>query len=690
MVTGASLLNSTALTPIDVVYDQEVFPNFFLCAVTPLAENDNTQWLYEVSERRNDLPYLVTGLRSGYWKRMFGFNNLGYDSPILHEAVRLHDAGADAATINRRLKVLNDEIIGSGSRWSHRVHWRDELVEQVDLFLMHHFDNKARQTSLKALEFAMRSRRVQDLPFHYNTVLESWQMDVVRDYGGNDIGETKRFAHKSADMIAFREKLGKKFMSANDTKIGKSFFIDALEKRTPGICYGSDRKPRQTYRTHVDLAECIFPWIRFERPETQAVLERLRSTTLRADEIKVSEGGGDAKVETKGVFKDLTATCDGFTFVYGTGGLHGSVSKRILRADALTELVDIDVEAFYPSIAIVNGVYPAHLGPGFVDVYRELKNDRVLAKQSGDMVKSDALKLANNGVYGDSNNYYGPFLDPKYTMTITVNGQLMLTMAAEQFMKIPGLEIIQANTDGLTLRFPRSQRSRFDDVCRWWCHGTGMKLEEKQYDTMWIRDVNAYIARYSQDDINGKDKGKYKRKGDYDYELKVGNQKAWHRDHSSLIIPKAVNAAFCEDKDPREFITNHSDMWDFLMRQKVDKNSFLHLADGTECQKIIRYYIAHDGQSLIKTMPPLAKAPEKWRRSTIHAEGQAQAYGPKKEFKCSYCGDHGPTFKFKYEFDEHNEQQHNFKIKLCNTFDGGSLPGLNYDYYVRQTEKLLF
>jgi hypothetical protein len=685
----------TGLPMIDVAYDTETYPNLFSCCVMPIDPLDDTVWDYEISERRNDAYTLVYALKSGYWRRMYGFHSLNFDSPIVHALIKMVEAGIiDAMELCRRLKAIAQEIVASGNAGNrfhkYRVHWKDEVAKQVDLALVHHFDNHARKTSLKALEFNMRSRRVLDMPIHHETVLTREQIPIVLDYGRNDTGETKRFVIESRDMIEFRDKLGPKHLNDNDTKIGKSFFISALEARSPGICYGPDRKPRQTWRATVPLADCILPWITFERPETRAVLERLKATTLRPDEIKTGETRtGEKKVETKGIFKDLTATVDGFMFVYGTGGLHGSVKNRIVRADKLKELVDIDVEAFYPSIAIENKVYPEHLGPGFVDVYRELKNDRVEAKRIKDFVKSDALKLANNGVYGDSNNVYGPFYDPKYTMTITLNGQLMLTMLAEQLLKIPGLEIIQANTDGMTLLFPRSQRARFDAICQWWQRGTAMKLEEKQYETMWIRDVNSYIARYSQDPINKDDRGKHKRKGAYDYEMKVGNQKAWWRDHSGLIIKRAAEAALCDDIDPRDYIVHHNDPWDFLMRERVSGESRLELADGTPCQQTTRYYVAHDGQPLIKWMPPLAKDPEHWRRQQVFAEGQATMYGPKKSFRCSICGDHGPSFKFKYEFDEHNTLHHTFKVKVCNVFNGGDLPGLNFDYYVKETEKLL-
>ena len=49
----------------------------------------------------------------------------------------------------------------------HTVKPTDRYVDQLDLFLIHHFDNRARSTSLKVLEFNMRADNISDLPFRW-------------------------------------------------------------------------------------------------------------------------------------------------------------------------------------------------------------------------------------------------------------------------------------------------------------------------------------------------------------------------------------------------------------------------------------------------------------------------------------------------------------------------------------------
>ena len=60
------------------------------------------------------------------------------------------------------------------------------------------------------------------------------------------------------------------------------------------------------------------------------------------------------------------------------------------------------------------------------DVYNQRKS---FAKGTAE---NAMLKLALNSVYGDSNNKYSVFYDPKYTMNITINGQLSLVFTCRK------------------------------------------------------------------------------------------------------------------------------------------------------------------------------------------------------------------------------------------------------------------
>ena len=84
------------------------------------------------------------------------------------------------------------------------------------------------------------------------------------------------------------------------------------------------------------------------------------------------------------------------------------------------------------------------------------------------------LKLALNGTYGNSNNMYSPFYDPKYTMTITLNGQLLLCKAIETVLSVPTVEMIMANTDGFEFIVDREYEALAEQKCKEWESLTGL------------------------------------------------------------------------------------------------------------------------------------------------------------------------------------------------------------------------
>lgn len=509
--------------------------------------------------------------------------------------------------------ILRDVRAAQAQRFNsaHQVWPRDRLIPQIDLFKIHHFDNKARSTSLKKLEVNMRAAYVVDLPYKPTVPLPSQQaaQDVI-DYMGHDVAETKRFALFSREEIAFRDELAIEYpdlgdvMNFNDTKIGKKFFEMELERNgTP--CYTREtgrKQPRQTRRDSIALRDVISPRVAFQHPEFERVRAWLADQVLTKPQIEESlresaSEDGEGVINTKGVFKDLSCEVDGFKYDFGTGGIHGSVHKKRVDAGDGWEIWDWDVASYYPNLAIANDYFPAHLSQSFCDVYRTVYERRRQYEKG--TAQNAMLKLALNGVYGDSNNRFGPFYDPQYTMAITINGQLMLCMLAE-WLRAEGVQMIQINTDGLTVRIRSELVQWMKDVCRQWEGHTGLTLESAQYDTMIIRDVNSYIARTTS--------GKLKRIGAYAYTTPLEDprtrERQWHQDHSMLIVRKAAEAHMLHGTDIAQFLFDNLDPWAFMKSVKVPRSSRL-LHGAAQIQNTSRYYVSTDGAPLTKIMPPL-------------------------------------------------------------------------------------
>ena len=670
------------------IYDIETYPSIFTFTIVR-ADGEYLRQ-YEISTRKSDQQAFAACLRYMIKnkQKMVGFNNIGFDYPVLHEIMQMliQSKGAPCEIKAKQIyRIAQDQIASFKSGFGKTIKTEDCLIKQIDLFKIHHFDNKAKSTSLKMLEFNMRSNNIEDLPFPVGKNLTHSEMDELLAYNKHDVMETLKFYRESLGAIRFREKLSEQygidFTNFNDTKIGKEYFIMRLEESMPGVCYSHTprgRKINQTKRKFIRIKDCLFDYYDFTLPEFKAVkqwfanqiisetkgvfsdidesklgdvskyaemivkrkkfkgtptqqdidyfknehplgwveVEELKALETLLDsngepvyEISIDAKGKENKKKVKvpkksywGCWKEastLNVVVDGFRCDFGVGGIHGSLSNKIVEAEEGYLIIDADVSSMYPNIAISNRVYPQHLSEKFCDIYEDVYNQRKSFPKGS--AENAVMKLALNGVYGDSNNEFSPFYDPQYTMTITINGQLSLCLFVD-YMKqaIPDVEIIQLNTDGCTVKIKEADKTKYDCVCEKWQKQVKLQLEYADYKAMYIRDVNNYIALYTN--------GKVKRKGAYQYE-----GLGWHQNQSALVIPKAAEAQMLCGISIEEFIDNHmknpDNKWDFLLRTKVPRSSRLVmiLDDGTEVplQNICRYYPSQQGGKLIKFMPAL-------------------------------------------------------------------------------------
>ncbi len=646
----------------DWVYDIETYLDLFCVDFTHVASR--TRYIFEVSDRVNQSPQFITFLyeqaRDG--SRLFGFNNEGFDWPVCQHLIQDQRGWFEAIDAHSKANA----IIGAGfgqDRWAHNIWPSDRIVTQGDLFKIHHFDNKARQTSLKKLEINMRSRSVVDLPYPPNQPTTGAQKDEIIAYMCHDVSETLRFYHASLGQIRFRDELARKYpdmgdvLNMNDTKIGKKFFEMQLEESgVPCREYRDGRRqPRQTIRTEIALRDVISPRVTFEHPEFLDTMRFITSKTITPAEVEVE--GVSSAVQTKGFFSKfdtvlwpngtttrhdppltqderrevervggkrfmsktskkgkhngrLACVVDDFTYDFGTGGIHGSLHSTTVRECDEWEIWDWDVASYYPNLAISNQFYPAHLSEAFCDIYERVYQMRKEHKKG--TAENAMLKLALNGVYGDSNNKYSPFYDPQYTMGITINGQLMLCMLAEWLTTgHDSIRMIQINTDGLTVKVRKGVVDWMKQVCARWESHTGLALESARYHAMHIRDVNSYLAE--------KHGGGVKRIGAYAYETPLNSDKfqtgerGWHQDHSMLVVRKAAEAQMVHGVPVRDFIMAHRDPFDFMLSVKVPRSSRLETGQGLTIQNNTRYYVSTDGVSLTKVMPPLKGKTEERR-----------------------------------------------------------------------------
>jgi hypothetical protein len=656
---------------IAVVFDIETLPNAYTLNVVSLF-GDAVDMTFEISHFRDDRVALLAWFQ--YWSEtqtpMIGFNILGFDYVVMHFIWQNPHASVEDI-YDRAMEVIKSS--SGANRFGFQIWESDRFAPQIDLFKLMHFDNPNKSTSLKALQFAMRSPSVQEMPLPFGVAMTEDQVrDVLIPYNKHDVQETKRFALFVIDVIKFRIEITGDLVHGdvvnwNDVKIGSKLVEQRLGRE---LCYENHR-PQQTIREHIRINDIIFPCVEFRNAEFSRVLQWMRTQTLHADEVT-------ERLKTKGVFTGVSARVGGIDFVFGTGGMHASVEASRWAADAEYAIVDVDVVGMYPANMIANRLYPEHLGEKFVEVFSGLPIER--AKYAKGTSRSNALKLGGNGTFGMTNNVHSCFLDPQVTMATTINGQLLICMLAEWLLTVPTLQIIQANTDGITYKIHRSQMEHACILRRIWERLTRLTLEEVQYSRMWIRDVNSYVAEPL--------KGKLKQKGAFWFPRnleEITAAGAWHKDFSAQICVMAAVEHMVTGADVERFIYSHQDPFDFMCRAKVNKASQLWIADQQQ-QRIMRYYVSTSGGALKKVSPPTGE-PGTFKRAPKVSDSDWQTV-----LASLPPGTHDPRIHTKNK-SVHVTRETNieagFRVTECNRAADFDWSNLNYEWYAERAKKLV-
>ncbi len=669
-----------------IIYDIEAYPNVFTLHMECLNNDFAATW--EISEFRDDRRDLMHWFQ---WLAqtqtvMIGFNSIGYDYPVIDFIFR-NPYCTVAQIYDKSMSIINS----FADRFGHVVWASDRFAPQCDLFKIYHMDNNAKSTSLKALQINMRSASVVDAPIEFGTYLTREQTnELLIPYNKHDVSETKQFAKFSMEAINFRLSLVDQFgidvLNFPDTKIGSKIMEQRLGDE---LCYDRStgrKQTRQTPRSRIALKDIILPYIYFNQPEFQRVHQYLNSQVLTSDEISQIGSDQPAKIKTKGVFTGLTAHVGGIDFHFGTGGMHGSVSSQRIVATNEWIVRDIDVAALYPSFAIVNRLAPAHLGERFTEEYSKLPLERKKwqKEKHKKCVEANTLKLASNGVYGNSNSAFSVFYDPQYTLTTTVNCQLIICMLAEWLLTVPTLKIIQINTDGITYYIHRDHEPHAVKICKQWEDYTKLTLEDANYSRMFIRDVNSYIAEGM--DGSQKLKGAYWSPDPLDYANSISTQQppAWHKDLGNCVSIRAAVAAMIHGVHPETYIRLCTNPFDFMCRIKVKKSDVLML-DNRPVQKTSRYYVSTNGGQMVKSSPPTGQIGAFKKKNGVsdgeYARVMAETQG---RWDARVCTKNESRYEQRATAIEAGH-----RVTLCNNVRDFSFDNVNYAWYVGEAIKLV-
>ena len=354
----------------EVVCDTECLPNYWSIG---FKSADGKKKVFELYD---GCPLNRTAIASIFRQyRVYGFNLRKYDIPMILYAM----SGAS----NEELKKANDELIQFGTPWWVFMH-RLNLVEPsffdwVDLMEVSPGAPGLKQVGKSAARFGpslkiyggrLHSRKMQEMPIHHEEHVYEEGRQVIRAYHDNDLDTTLDMKTELKVQVALRAVMSKEYgvdlRSKSDAQVAEAILKSELEKILGRRLYAPDVEPGYFHYQ-------VPSWAKFETVGMQAALEVIRAARFGIDH------GGQLEVESN--VQSLNVLIGKYTYQMGIGGLHSQEANVSRFSDDQFVLLDRDVTSYYPQSILLQGMFPKHLGPAFLAVYRKIYLERVAAKR---------------------------------------------------------------------------------------------------------------------------------------------------------------------------------------------------------------------------------------------------------------------------------------------------------------------
>lgn len=521
-------------------FDFEVFPNWWCCVFGDMPddckfdESIKESFTYVSSDDKDARGKLLNLIKEDN-VCVLGYNIKHYDLVIvnaIYQGLTPHE-----------VRVVNDLIINPASRWQDKDHLRlnafvkpykncvyQDLMDDSDGSLK----EKEAILGLNVLESSVPFDKEDLTPEDKKDVLFYCYQDVyaamvyfkecVHAYTAQKLAVCKRFN--------IPEALGRTYTNAKlvakSLKAGRSHFVDED-------------------KIEFDLSKDIEGYCRENIPHEvlQHLLTSQDSFTTKLFDNKVT---------------------------YGNGGIHSEYNPQAskdsiplyIESGEKYVLINMDAASYYPSLMIQHNCLSRAISnkQGFIDIF----NERVTIKHKKDKTPEDdevqmADKLILNTTFGASGNKYLDLFDP-YMCTITCRlGQILLTALANRlYHRIPGIRIIQSNTDGILIYVRRNSLDAVNEYAKEWMALTRITLELEEVQKIWQANVNNYILIDKTGHI--KSRGAWLQ---HNF-TRGGTPKV--SPLSAFVSAKAVIAFLTEGKDIVESILANTNLYDFCITSK--------------------------------------------------------------------------------------------------------------------------
>jgi len=520
-----------------MILDIETYPNYNLFAF----KQGKKVWTFESWDKfsKRDIKAIKKLLLNNL---IVTFNGNKYDLPMINYAVQ---KGATVGQMCKASKSLIEDRVHPYA-FMKSVKIRNLLdIKHIDLFE----PSPAVMISLKLYGSRLHSKVLWDLPYDPHTNLTKKQAKIIKDYCENDLNVTRDLYDNILDRLEIRKSMSKEYgidlMSKSDAQIAEAVIsseflkidVKAERPRLPDGYTCSYKPPK---------------YIKFKTPLLKKLLKDIKS-------IKFNLGGG-GNVMLPAKLTQQTITIGTTTYKIGIGGLHSQESSLTCT----DKMYNVDYASYYPFIIIMNKYFPEHLGKKFLIIYERIVRTRLKAK--GDAKKgiekelneliANMLKITINGLFGKFGNKWSKVYSPDLMLQVTLTGQLTLLMLIEQF-EAKGIKVLSANTDGLEYTGKHAHKAK--KIVAKLDKATGYTMEFGEYNGLFARDVNNYVAKYD---------GYVKTKGVYADRLKTP-AKGLDKNVQTPIVFEAVREFILNGTSMKKTINKCKDVREFLSAKTV-------------------------------------------------------------------------------------------------------------------------
>ena len=534
-------------------FDFEVTPNWWLCVfgdidseTKTITEDIKDSFKIVNSDMTNSRDKLLDLMREESTV-MFGYNIKGYDLVIAN--------GIYQGFSPQEIKIINDIIINPGCSWSSKDHIRLQPFTKKRFKCVYEDLIDDTTGSLKEKEAIMGLNILESsVDFNKENLTEQDKEDMTY-YCKQDVYASIMWYLQIVEPYS-RVKL----------LVGKAFGIDeatcytSTNARLVALALNGKRKTfSDAEDTTIKLPDKIVKYCYDNFPNK--LLERIVNNP-ESFEVKLFNN----------------------TVKFGNGGIHSVIDNDVyVESNDEWMLVNVDAASYYPSMLIQFNCLSRCIenSKDYEDIYNkriELKHKKDATQEEKDLQL--AYKLVLNTTFGASGNKWLDLYDP-YQCTRTCRvGQIFLgALANKLYNNVPGLQIIQTNTDGILCYFRRKDIDLVRKYTKEWTDVSGINMEEDLVERIWQRNVNNYLLI--------KEGGKIKCKGAW---LNTD----WRRPGYVMVSPLT---AYVSAKAATEFLVNGTDIVESIVKNNDLRDFIIVCTKGPTYRGVIqRFSDGHEEQ----------------------------------------------------------------------------------------------